>query len=65
MKGKVLVIGGAEDKDGNSDPFSNQSILERFVSETRIKNGPALKSLLALRPFPKKWGKNILKHYIK
>lgn len=51
MRGKVLVIGGAEDKNGNSNPFSNHSILERFIDETRLK-----KQLL---PFRKRWVKNI------
>lgn len=37
MKGKVMVIGGAEDKNGNSNAFSNHSILERFIEETRLK----------------------------
>ena len=37
MKGKLLVIGGAEDQSGKRDRFSDISILERFISKTRLK----------------------------
>ncbi len=61
MKGKVLVIGGAEGKDGNSDPFSNQSILERFVSETRIKKRSRIEIITSASSIPEEMGKEYIK----
>jgi len=65
IKGKVLVIGGAEDKDGNSNPFSNETILERFIEETRLKKRSRIEIITSASSIPEELGKDYLKTFKK
>lgn len=65
MKGKVLVIGGAEDKNGNSNPFSNHSILERFINETRLKKRSRIEIITSASSIPEEMGKEYIKTFRK
>ena len=65
IKGKVLVIGGAEDKNGNSDRFSNTTILERFIDETRQKKRSRIEIITSASSIPEEVGKDYLKIFKK
>jgi len=65
IKGKVLVIGGAEDKNGNSNPFSNETILERFIDETRQKKRSRIEIITSASSIPEEVGKDYLKIFKK
>lgn len=65
MKGKVLVIGGAEDKNGNTDPFSDLSILQRFVDETKHKKRSRIEIITSASSIPEEMGKEYLKTFHK
>ncbi|MBF6610820.1 MAG: cyanophycinase [Chryseobacterium sp.] len=65
MKGKVLVIGGAEDKNGNSDPFSDHTILERFINETRLKKRSRIEIITSASSIPEEMGKEYMKTFRK
>lgn len=65
MKRKVLVIGGAEDKNGNSDPFSNETILERFLDETRLKKRSRIEIITSASSIPKEMGEEYIEIFKK
>ena len=65
IKGKVLVIGGAEDKNGNSDRFSNTTILERFIDETRLKKRSRIEIITSASSIPEELSKDYLKTFKK
>lgn len=63
MKGKVLVIGGAEDKNGNSDSFSHHTILERFIDETRHKKRSRMEIITSASSVPEEIGREYQKTF--
>lgn len=63
MKGKVIVIGGAEDKEGNTDLFSNHTILERFINETRLKKRSRIEIITSASSIPEEMGKEYIKTF--
>jgi len=65
MKGKVLVIGGAEDQSGKEDRFSDVSILERFVAETRLKKRSRIEIITSASSIPEEMGRDYLKAFRK
>ncbi len=65
MKGKVLVIGGAEDQSGKRDRFSDISILERFISETRMKKRSRIEILTSASSVPEEMGRDYIKAFRK
>lgn len=65
MKGKILVIGGAEDKNRNTDPFSDLSILQRFVDETKHKKRSRIEIITSASTIPEEMGKEYLKTFHK
>lgn len=65
MKGKILVIGGAEDKDTNSDLFTDLTILERFVKETRLKKRSRIEIITSASSIPEEMGKEYVKIFKK
>lgn len=65
MKAKVLVIGGAEVQSGKKDLFSDISILERFVSETRVKKRSRIEILTSASSVPEEMGRDYIKAFHK
>ena len=67
IKGKLIIIGGAEDKgtkDDKSD-FTNYSILERFVLETNKKEMSRIEIITTASKVQEKIGKDYIKAFKK
>ncbi|TXF79473.1 cyanophycinase [Chryseobacterium sp.] len=65
MKGKLLIIGGAEDK-GEKDPkkgFSDEIILRRFICESRLKEKSRIEIVTSASEIPEKMGEVYVKAF--
>lgn len=65
MKGKVLAIGGAENQKSSRDRFSDTTILERFISESRLKKRSRIEIITSASSIPEEMGRDYLKAFAK
>ena len=63
MKGKVLAIGGAENQKSSRDRFSDTTILERFISESRLKKRSRIEIITSASSIPEEMGRDYLKAF--
>jgi cyanophycinase len=67
IKGKIVIIGGAEDKGtdnqkekGNSESFTENGILSRIIQESRLKHNSRIAVLTAASEVPEELGKDYI-----
>ncbi|MBW8361226.1 MAG: cyanophycinase [Kaistella sp.] len=67
MKGKLLIIGGGEDKGekGSNVDFSDEIILRRFISESRLKEESRIEIITSASSIPDEVGKDYVKAFRK
>jgi len=64
-KGKILIVGGAEDKEGNRDAYNDETILHRFIEETRHKKRSRIEIITSASSIPEEMGKQYVKTFRK
>ena len=66
LKGKLVIIGGAEDKGNSEDTgFTKDSILKRIVSESQHKEDSRIEIVTTASSVPKEIGKDYVKAFRK
>jgi cyanophycinase len=68
MKGKLLVIGGAESKgneENNDYDFSHNGVLERFISELKHKKRSRIEIITSASTMPREIGNEYVKAFRK
>lgn len=65
MKGKLLIIGGSEDKgeDAKKLDFSDNSILGRFIEESRLKKNSRIEIITSASTVPEEVGKDYVRAF--
>ena len=65
LKGKLIIIGGAEDKEVEQleNPVESHSILERIVFESKHKEKSVIEIVTTASASPKGLGKDYIKAF--
>ncbi|GEM_PF-5053224 len=65
MKGKLLIIGGAENKEKtkNTTLKSAQTILTRFIEESRLKKKSRIEIITTASTVPEEMGSEYIKTF--
>lgn len=63
MRGKLLIIGGNEDKSGHEQEFSESNILKRFIDETRKKKNSKIEIITAASSIPEEVAEDYLEAF--
>jgi len=65
MKGKLIIIGGAEDKGENDNNFTRHGILKRFIDETEKGEKSRIEIVTTASTVPEEIGNDYLKAFRK
>lgn len=60
-----MAIGGAENQKSSRDRFSDTTILERFISESRLKKRSRIEIITSASSIPEEMGRDYLKAFAK